>query len=99
MTPQVASFACCCSGLPPASSLFTDSEASSEAEDDGAIPHRQALRQGAVLGQSIGQLARVSASKELLLRQDVTEPKQSKLVAAPSSDHQVCLGLHWQVFC
>lgn len=43
---MISSFDGCygCSGLPPASTLFTDSEASSEAEEDraGAAGHAQA---------------------------------------------------------
>ncbi|KAL3144977.1 hypothetical protein ABBQ32_003481 [Trebouxia sp. C0010 RCD-2024] len=70
------------SGLPPASSLFTDSEASSEAEDDRAQPQK------AVLSHNIGQLASVFASKAPLQQHDVIEPKSSKLVRAPSSDNQ-----------
>ncbi|KAL3145367.1 hypothetical protein ABBQ38_001621 [Trebouxia sp. C0009 RCD-2024] len=76
------------SGLPPASSLFTDSEASSEAEDDRAAPLSQAQPQGAVLSHNIGQLANASASKAPLQQRDVTGPKSLKLVRAPSSENQ-----------
>ena len=87
----VEGFFWCCSGLPPASSLFTDSEASSEAEEDRAALHNPAQSQSAVLSNKTGQAAGVPANKETSLQQDGTAFKQSQLMVAPSSINQVCL--------
>lgn len=81
----------CCSGLPPASSLFTDSEASSEAEEDRAALHSPAQSLSAVLSNKRGQTAGVSANTEPSQRHDGTRLKQSQLMAAPGSSNQVCL--------
>lgn len=83
----------CCSGLPPASSLFTDSEASSEAEEDKAALYRPAQARSAVLSCGLGCRAAVSANKEPLQQQNGVETKQSPLAIAPCSDNQVWLVL------
>ena len=77
-----------CSGLPPATSLFTDSEASSEAEEDRAALHSPTQSQSAALSNKMG---RAAGAKGPLQQHNGTDPKQSQLMAAPSMGNQVCL--------
>lgn len=81
----------CCSELPPASTLFTDSEASSEAEEDKAALHSPLQARSAVLSCSTGRRADVPANKEPLQPHNGVEPKQPPLAVAQCSDNQVWL--------
>lgn len=87
----------CCSGLPPASSLFTDSETSSEAEEDRAAFCSPARSRSSVLSNKSGQAAGVSANKGALQQHDGTDLRQLQLMAAPSSGNQVCLDC-WRAY-
>lgn len=86
---------CYCSGLPPASTLFTDSEASSEAEEDrSAVPGKQSQR--AALSHQEDQHPVLPVSKRPLLQNqqqqqhklDFADKQTVTLAACPAV--QVC---------
>ena len=84
-----------CSGLPPASSLFTDSEASSEAEEDkAAYDSRHPQNLSTVDSQGTSQAQVLAAGRDILQQsqQQQRVPSAAKLVKSESASapiHQV----------